>query len=152
VIDRAYMNRRRVGTPGAIAFSVAFMVLLSSSCAHREAQAEHPPLRAPSHLSVEPREEPVPLVQVEPAYPDAARQAHIRGVAMVEALVGVDGRIHEARVSRSDSPLFEEPALEAVRQWTFRPARINGKARAVWIAIPFRFPPEHRGTPPGLEM
>ena len=78
------------------------------------------------------------LVGPEPLYPPFAREAQVEGLVVVRALVGRDGRVEEADVVRS-VPLLDATALEAVRRWTFDPARVHGRAVSVWILIPFRF-------------
>ncbi len=74
----------------------------------------------------------------EPLYPPFAREAQIEGLVVVRALIGRDGKVEEANVVRS-VPLLDGTALEAVRRWTFDPARVDGRTVAVWVLIPFRF-------------
>jgi TonB family protein len=57
---------------------------------------------------------------------------------VVRALVGLDGRVRRAEIEHS-SIMFDEAALAAVRQWTFRPARSNGKEVLAWVRIPVKF-------------
>jgi protein TonB len=54
-----------------------------------------------------------------------ATQARLKGVVLLEARVGVDGKVQEVRVLRG-IPLLSEAALEAVRQWRYRPLLLNG--------------------------
>jgi TonB family protein len=61
-----------------------------------------------------------------PAYPAAARSAHIEGEVTVNALVGKDGNVLHATVV-SGPPLLREAALKAVEQWQYRPYLISGK-------------------------
>lgn len=83
-------------------------------------------------------QQPQVLLGPEPLYPPFAREAQIEGLVVVRARVGRDGRVEEADVVRS-VPLLDATALEAVRRWTFHPARVEGRPVAVWILIPFRF-------------
>ena len=83
---------------------------------------------------------PVPLLRVKPIYPDLARQALVDGTVLVHVLVGRDGRVREVRLdSREHVPMLDTAALEAARQWTFEPARMNGHSVAVWVSLPFKF-------------
>jgi len=42
-------------------------------------------------------------------------------------------------VLKSDAEIFNEPAVEAAKQWLFTPAYMNNGPVAVWVSIPFRF-------------
>jgi TonB family protein len=53
---------------------------------------------------------------VAPAYPAEARDKKITGVVILEASMGADGRVLDARVLRS-IPGLDDAAVEAVRQW-----------------------------------
>jgi protein TonB len=69
---------------------------------------------------------PKPLHRVAPVYPEIARQARLVGTITVLAIVGVDGRVREARVVNG-IPLLSDAALEAVRQWRYQPQLLNGQ-------------------------
>ena len=81
---------------------------------------------------------PEAITKVSPVYPDLAREAGVDGVVLVQALVGKDGRVKDARVQKS-IPMLDESALAAVKQWVFKPALSNNKPVAVWVAVPVRF-------------
>lgn len=81
---------------------------------------------------------PEAVERTPPVYPAPAREAGVEGTVMVQALIGRDGRVREARVQDS-VPMLDAVALEAVRQWRFKPARAKGEPVAVWVAIPMRF-------------
>ncbi|MGH7729734.1 MAG: energy transducer TonB [Candidatus Eiseniibacteriota bacterium] len=81
---------------------------------------------------------PEPLRRIAPSYPEEARERNVTGVVQVRALVRTDGAIERARVSRS-VPLLDQAALDAVRQWRFKPAICGGRPVAVWVTIPVRF-------------
>jgi len=59
-------------------------------------------------------------------------------MVIVQALVGVDGRVRETRVVRRVAGL-DDAAVAAVVQWMFKPTLANGKPVSVWIAVPLRF-------------
>jgi TonB family protein len=84
---------------------------------------------------------PVRTVYVEPVYPDAARLSGIDGMVILEALIGEDGKVTEARIMRS-IPALDEAALAAVRQWAFTPTVINGVAQKVVMSVTVSFPPK----------
>jgi len=65
--------------------------------------------------------------RVEPVFPALARQTHRSGKVELHALIGTDGSIQELQVVSGD-PLFVSSALDAVRQWHYRPTYLNGNA------------------------
>jgi protein TonB len=69
----------------------------------------------------------IPESKVEPRFPPVARALRARGTVEIEVRVGVGGSVLEARVVECTRPGvgFEEAALEAVRQWSFRPGRLG---------------------------
>ena len=81
---------------------------------------------------------PMPEHQVKPDYPPIAQQAGMEGKVLVRMLIGPDGRVRKAEIEKS-SPMFDEYALDAARQWTFTPALTDGKPVMAWVRIPFDF-------------
>ena len=73
-----------------------------------------------------------------PTYPAMARRARVQGVVILEAVIDVSGRVESARVLRS-IPLLDDAALEAVRQWHFEPARLNGQPVPVVMTVTVNF-------------
>lgn len=73
---------------------------------------------------------PKRIVNVQPIYPQEAKDAKITGVVAIEMTIGVDGSVAEAWVTQS-VPMLDEAALEAVRQWRFEPTLLNGSPVAV---------------------
>jgi hypothetical protein len=59
--------------------------------------------------------QPRKIKDVRPVYPEAAMLKQVRGSVFIEATIGADGRVHDARVLRSVGPL-EQAALDAVRR------------------------------------
>ena len=84
---------------------------------------------------------PARTVYVEPVYPEAARLAGIDGMVILEALIGEDGKVMDARIMRS-IPALDAAALAAVRQWAFAPTVINGVAQKVVMSVTVSFPPK----------
>jgi len=76
--------------------------------------------------------------RVEPRYPPLARQARISGVVELECVIGIDGRMKEIAV-RGGHPLLVTAAVEAVRQWVYRPTRLNGEPVEVIAPITVTF-------------
>jgi protein TonB len=82
--------------------------------------------------------EPARVRHVPPVYPAIAQQARVEGVVIIEAIIGVDGRVQQARVLRS-KPLLDEAALAAVRQWIFTPTLLNGNPVPVIMTVTVNF-------------
>lgn len=64
--------------------------------------------------------------RVEPVYPTLPRQLGRGGRVELRAVVATDGTIQSLQVVSGD-PLFYQSALEAVRQWRYRPTVLNGE-------------------------
>jgi protein TonB len=89
-----------------------------------------------AYVATDERAEPIYTVKGE--YPDIARQAGVEGTVVVQALVGVDGRVRDTRIVRS-IPMLNGAAQDAVRQWRFKPAATGGGPVATWVSIPISF-------------
>ena len=74
------------------------------------------------------------LVTVAPVYPTFAQQARIQGEVTIEAVIGEDGKVSNAKVVQGKH-LLNEAALTAVRQWVFTPTRLNGEPVAVIMTV-----------------
>lgn len=81
---------------------------------------------------------PRKLRDVLPAYPAAARAAGVHGVVILEVTISEHGMVTAARVLRS-VPGLDQAALDAVTQWTFAPARLNGQAIPVVMTVTVNF-------------
>jgi protein TonB len=81
---------------------------------------------------------PEAVSTVRPVYPDIAREAGVDGQVVVQALVGKDGKVKDTRVVKS-IPMLDDAAVNAVKQYVFKPALSNNRPVAVWVAVPIRF-------------
>jgi protein TonB len=78
------------------------------------------------------------LRQVRPIYPPLARQARISGDVRLEAVISRDGTVASLQVI-SGHPLLAPAAVEAVRQWLYRPTTLNGEPVEVLTQIEVHF-------------
>ena len=83
-------------------------------------------------------EPPRKIKDVAPIYPSGALAVRAIGTVVIEAIVGADGKVHEATVVYS-IPQLDRAALDAVRQWEFAPSRVNGVAVAVIVTVMVKF-------------
>lgn len=79
------------------------------------------------------------LVKVDPEYPIAARRAGREGAVVIAIIVDRDGTVRETKVLRSVSPEIDRAAIDAVRRWRYRPARLEGQAVAVHSVVQLNF-------------
>lgn len=85
-------------------------------------------------------EAPVLVKFVNPKYPDLARQAGIEGTVLINVLVTEDGKVMDARVIQSDvTPAMEKAAIDAAKQFLFKPAKQRTVPVKARMAIPIRF-------------
>jgi TonB family protein len=63
----------------------------------------------------------------EPVYPLPAQQAHVQGSVVLQASIGEDGDVQNLQVI-SGPPMLTTAAMEAVKQWHFKPHYEAGKA------------------------
>jgi TonB family protein len=83
--------------------------------------------------------EPVLVEKVEPVYPLAAKSRHITGTVVIKAVIGKDGRVKNAEIASSPDPSLSSAALDAVRQWRYRPHMLNGEPVEVPTRINLTF-------------
>ncbi|HWR15686.1 MAG TPA: energy transducer TonB [Terriglobales bacterium] len=76
--------------------------------------------------------------QVKPTYPALARQARIQGTVVLAAAIGKDGTIQNLRLI-SGHPMLAPAALDAVKQWKYRPYFLNGEPVEVDTQITVNF-------------
>jgi periplasmic protein TonB len=95
--------------------------------------AQQEPLRIGSTIR-----QPRKIRNVEPVYPQLALLSRVQGIVIIEATIGADGRVMNARVLRAE-PLLKQAALDAVNQWEFTPTLLNGVAVPVIMTVTVMF-------------
>jgi protein TonB len=91
------------------------------------------PVRVGGHVR-----EPRAIKQIEPAYPPLARQTHMQGVVVIDAILDEHGNVVEMKVV-SGPPLLMQAALAAVSQWKYEPTYLNDEPVAVQMNITVTF-------------
>ena len=86
-----------------------------------------------------PVQAPVVVTRVEPRYPEDYRRARISGIVILEAAVSEAGAIENVGILKSLAPGMDMAALDAVRQWTFKPAVQDGKPVASLFNLTINF-------------
>jgi TonB family protein len=77
---------------------------------------------------------------VDPVYPDAAKAAGQRGSVVLQVLIGRDGAVQDAKFLQG-SLVFARAAIDAVKQWHFKPYSMNGRAVSAQTVITLKFQP-----------
>jgi len=79
------------------------------------------------------------ITKVPPMYPDEAKTTKVQGSVVLQAIVGTDGSVQSLRIVDSPSDLLGQAAIEAVRQWKYRPYILNGNPIEVETKITVNF-------------
>jgi TonB family protein len=78
------------------------------------------------------------LTKVQPHYPDDAKQARIQGQVVLQAVIDKNGDVEELTLL-SGHPMLAPAALEAVKQWKYKPYLLNGQPVKVETQIVVNF-------------
>jgi protein TonB len=76
--------------------------------------------------------------QARPVYPPLARQARIQGTVKLTAIISKDGTIQKLEVL-SGHPLLIPAALQAVKEWRYKPTLLNGEPVEVVTQVDVNF-------------
>ena len=120
----------------AAAAGVLTLAIFATTCAWAQEQTFSPPERA-AQVAADPAPvrpirvsgsatQATQLSQVAPVYPPIAKTAHISGTVLLHCLIGKDGSV-ETLEYVSGPPLLMKAALDAVRQWKYKPMLLNGE-------------------------
>jgi protein TonB len=78
------------------------------------------------------------IYQLKPTYPRLAAQARIQGTVVLQAVIAKDGTVHDLHLI-SGHPMLVPAAIEAVRQWRYRPYLLNNEPVEVDTQINVNF-------------
>jgi len=78
------------------------------------------------------------IKSVPPIYPDMARTQHLSGNVQIDASIAADGNVGAMKVL-SGPTLLHQAALNAVKQWKFQPAELDGKPTAMHLTVTVQF-------------
>ena len=81
---------------------------------------------------------PAKVRHVSPAYPIDALAQRVTGLVIIEATIGRDGRVTDAKILRS-IPMLDQAAIDAVMQWEFTPTLLNGAPVPVIMTVTVNF-------------
>src|ERR1700676_2304929 len=78
------------------------------------------------------------ISSVPPMYPAMARTQHISGDVRVDALIGANGRVSSMKVVAGRT-ILHQAAMDALRQWRYQPATLDGKPVAMHLSVTIQF-------------
>ena len=82
---------------------------------------------------------PTPVKTPPPEYPSKLKQGGVSGVVALKVEIDETGAVTDCSVSKSSNPEFEQPAMNAVKNWKFKPAQKGGNPVKVRLLIPIQF-------------
>jgi protein TonB len=93
---------------------------------------------APIHLSFG-MTKPEVIHQVQPRYSEQARRAGVQGMVIVEAVIDEQGQVTHVRLVRGLPMALDQAAMQAIEQWRFKPALLNGHPVKVFYTLTVNF-------------
>ena len=78
------------------------------------------------------------LRKVPPVYPELARSARVQGTVSLAVLIGKDGTVQQIHAI-DGPPLLIQTAMDAVKQWVYRPTLLNGEPVSVETTVDVNF-------------
>lgn len=82
---------------------------------------------------------PMALARPAPRYPAELRRNGQEGEAVIEFVVGTDGRVRSSRIVSASHPEFGDAAVAAVARWRFEPGTKNGRTVSFRMTVPVVF-------------
>ena len=136
------MPQHVVSTPSSVGIPSSLKSQIASTTP--DASGTKPPEAAMS--SIEPVKLPESITwgllaqSVDPVYPDTAKASGQKGSVVLQVLIGRDGAVQDAKFLQG-SLVFAKSAIDAVKQWHFKPYSMNGRAVLVQSTITLNFKP-----------
>lgn len=78
------------------------------------------------------------LKSASPIYPATARIQNVSGEVKIDALIDANGNVSSVKII-SGPALLHQSALDAVKQWKYEPAQLNGKPTPVHVVVTVHF-------------
>jgi TonB family protein len=139
---KALLRTLGVATPAAASATAASAGALHAKGEYSSAVPPHPPPKAASRIRVDSTVQAASLVnKVTPQYPPIAKRAHVSGTVILHAIISKDGSIQELQYV-DGPPILMQSAMDAVKEWRYKPTMRNGEPVEVdtTISVVFSFP------------
>lgn len=82
---------------------------------------------------------PRPVKTKPPVYPAKLREEGVSGAVIVTIVIDEAGKVMAAEATKASHEEFRGPAIKAVREWTFAPAKVAGKPVRARVSVPLNF-------------
>jgi len=125
----------RAGLRGAVAASVAAIVIVGMLVSARQARAGDDQIYPIGNGVTQ----PILLTKVEPEYTEEARAARLQGTVSLEAVFDEEGYATNIRVTHALGMGLDQKAIEALEQWVFQPGTKDGKPVRVRARVEINF-------------
>lgn len=134
---------------------ISAAILCVAICSHAQVPVQYGGSDSSKNVGVIITEQPQPLMDINRAivYPLEAQKAGLEGHVLLSGLINVEGKLEKIAVWESTDKIFEEAAINAIRECKFTAAMSNGKAIRSWYNLPIVFQLKDFGrydTPPTL--
>jgi len=126
-IHTVYLDMRQNETDASPSWTLEFAVPRGSA-----AQAN---VAAQSSGSQQGLVLPFPAVKKQPAMPPEVVRRHPREMIIVYGVINTEGKMERMSVKKSPDPVLAGPVLEALSQWVFRPAVLDGAPIPVEVLL-----------------
>ena len=129
-----YLDMRRTATDPSPSWTAEYAVLRGTAA---QADAAQSPIRSQQGLVL-----PFPSVKEQPVLPADLVRRYLRKLVVVYAIINTDGKMEQVSVKESPDTQLNEPVLNALAKWIFRPGELNGERVAVKVllGIPLSLP------------
>jgi len=119
------------------------VVLVSTSLLGQDSSADNAPTKVRTCVGKNSPQPcvapPMPITNPSPDYSPEAREKKLEGEVYLTLVAGVDGKTHDVRVTKSLGSGLDEKAVEAVKQWTFKPGTLDGRPVALQLHVSVAF-------------
>ena len=96
------------------------------------------PAKVPTRVAAAEQEKKITR-KVNPKYPKEAFEAKITGLISLETTIGVDGKVTNVRPLTTGDAALIKAAVDAVKQWVYKPTKINGMYVEVMTIVQVNF-------------
>jgi len=133
------VNRRRLSRTGALALAAAACVVLLPLAAAQKTEGQKTDSDEKVYKFGGDVSAPIPIKKVEPQYTEEARDAKIIGTVLLRLHIEKDGSPQNITVIEGLPMGLDEKAVEAIKQWKFKPGMKDGKPVRVQATIEVNF-------------
>jgi protein TonB len=82
---------------------------------------------------------PIPVRTIAPEAPSGFARGGVPGLVTVGFTVDLKGSVQDAAVVKTTHEILNEPALNALKKWRFKPAQKEGQPVAMHVVMPIKF-------------